>query len=290
MNNIILVDDDKSYAGSFIVEAKIENINVSSVQSFDGLKSLLPAHIHKYAGVVLDIKCLIRDNQIKEDSAFIGMALSYIDMNVPGFPRFILTGDETEFAKLKGFYPNERMYLKTPEGQQQLIQELVICVKNSGPLKLKRENTAVFEAFEQGKLDPSIEPILLKILQHGLTETNFANFRGLMGDIRNVLESIYKSINARNKTVIPDTLFRQTDRMVNFNQLMDHLNGYPDAKYKATKTSYQNTTISQSANFVYRSCSEMLHASPGGTYKVSFYTLRSLTNILMELIIWSKQY
>jgi hypothetical protein len=58
-------------------------------------------YAHKYAAVVLDIKCLLKDNQAKEDASFITAALKYLDSTIPRFPRFILTGDESEFDTLK---------------------------------------------------------------------------------------------------------------------------------------------------------------------------------------------
>jgi hypothetical protein len=36
-------------------------------------------YAHKYAAVVLDIKCLLKDNQAKEDASFITAALKYLD-------------------------------------------------------------------------------------------------------------------------------------------------------------------------------------------------------------------
>src|SRR5580693_9274493 len=97
MNNIILVDDDQKFIDCFVNEAAAKNISISPKNSLDGLKQLLPTFAHKYAAVVLDIKCLLKDNQAKEDASFIGAALKYLDSTISGFPRFILTGDDSEF-------------------------------------------------------------------------------------------------------------------------------------------------------------------------------------------------
>ncbi len=58
------------------------------------------------------------------------------------------------------------MYLKKPDHQKKLLEELNYCVQNAEPLRLKRENYGVFEAFERGFLHASKEPTLINILKH----------------------------------------------------------------------------------------------------------------------------
>lgn len=87
MNSIILIDDNNDFIRDFTNEAFAKGITVASKNSLEGLKQLLPAYQHKYAAVVLDIKCLLQDSQAKEDSSFIGSALTYLNSTVPLFPR-----------------------------------------------------------------------------------------------------------------------------------------------------------------------------------------------------------
>lgn len=289
MNNIILIDDIKAYVDSFVAEAKVKHINVSTAKSLEGLKKILPKFAHKFAGVVLDIKCLLTDDQPKEDASFIGDAMQFLDMNVPNFPRFILTGDQTEFDKLKGFYPKEKMYLKTPEDQERLLNDLILCIANSETLKIKRDNIKVFEVFETGKMNNAAELQLLKIIGEGLIEKNFINFKGILADIRALQENIYKSINSRNKAVVPDNMFRPNG-MIKFNDLMKHLYGNSIPPIAPTTIVYQNPTIYQLSNSLYWICGEYIHDDPNRTYFISDNTLKSLIYNLMELIIWSKQY
>lgn len=289
MNSIILIDDNDEFIKTFTNEAFAKGITVAAKNSLDGLKTLLPKYAHRYAAVVLDIKCLLTDDQAKEDSSFIGSALTYLNSTIPQFPRFILTGDESEFDTLKKYHADERMYIKKPDDQQTLLQELLFCVQNAETLKIKREYSTVFEVFQNGKMNDSSEQQLLRILKDGLVEKDFGKFKGLLADIRSFQEAIYKSINDRNKAVIPDNMFR-SNGMLKFNDLMKHLSGNAIPPATATSTIYQVPTIFQLANSLYWSSGEYIHEDPHRTYFISEYTIKSLINNLLELIIWSKKY
>ena len=291
MNSVILVDDDPKFVESFTNEAASKGITVSPKSSLDGLKQLLPAYSHKYAAVVLDIKCLLRDDQPKEDPEFIGAALTYLDSNIPGFPRFILTGDETEFDGLKRYYSRERMFLKKPEDQAQLFTQLIFCIQNAEPLKIKRENSSVFDVFDNGLLPSSKELTLINIFK-GYNEINPGNFRGIIGDIREIHEEIYKSLNRRNTAVVPNIYINSNGSPKFITNFYSHLEGNLDRNnnYNPTTQVYQDSTLLSQTKFIHQGCSEFLHGTSKANYHISHYTVKSLINSLMELIIWFKQY
>lgn len=291
MNSIILVDDDNNFIGSFKNDAYAVGITVAPKNSLDGLKQLLPAQAHKYAAVVLDIKGLLTDTQAKEDASFIASALKYLDSSIPGFPRFILTGDESEFETLKKYYKEEKLFLKKPDHQVQLLQALHYCVQNAEPLRIKRENPDVFDAFTAGLLPANKEQTLLNIFSNA-EEANPANFRGIIGDIREMHEEIYKSINNRNKAVFPDQFITGNGSPTFNAALFRHLEGNLDRNnnYNPTTQPYQDSTIQSTTKFIHTACSEYLHGTSRTGYSINRYTIKSLINGLMELIIWSKQY
>lgn len=289
MNSIILIDDNNDFIRDFTNEAFAKGITVASKNSLEGLKQLLPAYQHKYAAVVLDIKCLLQDSQAKEDSSFIGSALTYLNSTVPLFPRFILTGDESEFHSLKKYHADEKMFIKKPDDQEKLFEELLFCVQNADTLKMKREYSSVFEVFQSGKMNDASEQQLLRILKDGLIEKDFGKFKGILADIRSFQEAIYKSINGRNKAVVPDNMFRQNG-MIKFNDLMKHLSGGAIPPTSAITNIYQVPTIYQLANSLYWSSGEYIHEDPNRNYFISEYTLKSLIYNVLELAIWSKTY
>jgi hypothetical protein len=181
------------------------------------------------------------------------------------------------------------VFLKTPQDLEKLYLELADCIANSETLRIKRENLDVFQVFESGKMNGPAEQLLLQILKDGPAEKEFGKFKGILANVRSMQEAIYKSIHARNTAVVPANLFRPNG-MIKFNELMVHLNGYPDRSYRPTRNVYQNPTVSQLANSLYWSCGEYIHEDPNRTYFISDYTVKSLINNLMELILWSKQY
>lgn len=288
MNNIILIEDRQEFADQFIVEANSKNINTTHRRSFDGLQDILPKYSHKYAAVVLDIKCLIREDQEIEDASFIGTAMTYLDRTAPRFPRFILTGDDSEFENLKRYYADEKLFLKTPQDVQSLFRELQYCIDNSEDLRIKREHVSIFEIFENGWMDDQGEKQILKIIKEGLTISDPSKFKGICSDIRSMQERIYKTINANDKNVVPDSMIR--NGMIQFNNLMKHLSGNPTRPLNPTTTVYQNNTIDNIANSIYWSCGEYIHEDPNRSYFISDYTIKSLTGGLLELLLWSKQY
>jgi len=289
MNNILLIEDRTDFADQFAIEAKSRNINIVHRKSFEGLQEILPSLHHKFAAVILDIKCLMTDNQVQEDAGFIGAAMNFLNQNLPLFPRYILTGDDAEFDKFKSYFSKEKLYLKTPSDLKSLFEELKHCVDQSETLRVKREHYLVFEIFEKKRMNDVAERLLLKILLSGLLENDPGKFKGILSDVRSMQETIYKTINSKNTNIVPNNVF-ETNGKIKFNQLMTHLNGYPDRQYKPTRTIYQNGTIYNLANTLYWSCGEYIHEDPKRTYFISHYTVKTLINSLMELLLWGRQY
>lgn len=291
MNSIILVDDNQDFIEDFKNQAFAGGITVAPANSLEGLQKLLPKYVHRYAAVVLDIKCLLKDDQAKEDPSFITAALKYLDSTVPRFPRFILTGDESEFATLKRYYTDERMFIKKPDDQQKLLDELLYCVQNAEPLRIKRENTEVFDAFDRSLLPANKEITVINIIKR-YAETDTANFRGIIGDIRETHEEIYKALNNRNKNVVPDRYINGNGSPTFTGDFYKYLLGNPDHRngFLPTSTVYQDSTISSLTKFIHAACSEYLHGTSRTGYPISSYTIKSLINSLLEVIVWSKQY
>jgi hypothetical protein len=289
MNSILIIDDREDFVKDFVTKMSTKNITVATAKSFEGLQKQMPKIHYKIAVVILDIKCLISDNQEVENEDFIGTAITFLDQNYPKFPRIILTGDDESFTGFKKFYTNEEIFLKGQEDE--LLERIKWYCDNSENLKIKREYSKIFEIFEQSLMDSTQEVQMLNILKN-LNEKDFSKFGGIARDIRAMQEAIYKKINQKNSTIIPNDKFRTSDGMIEFNSLMLHLNGNLDKnnKYNPTTTIYQNNIINNFANTLYRGCGEYVHTTSSGTYMISNYALKSLIYNLLELMIWAKQY
>ena len=288
MENVLLIDDDGDFKDTFQIKAQAESFNLFHKKSFEGLQQIMPQIHHKIVAVVLDIKCLTSDNQAIEDEKFIGIATKYLDINFPRFPRIILTGDDDAFNGYKKYTDEENIFQKTPKGLKEALNKLKYFSRNSETLRIKRNNLIVFELFEKGYYDLNAEKTLISVLNN-IDESSFQNFGGILRDIRALQETIYKVINAKNKQVIPDKMYRPNG-MVNFNNLMIHLSGYPNNKFIPTKTVYQNSAIDNLSRSLYWTSGKYIHADPKETYFITNYTIKCLAYSLMELFIWSEEY
>lgn len=287
MNNILIVDDQKEFVDAFLTKMNAKGINVADARSFEGLQKQMPTIHHKIAVVILDIKCLINDNQEVENEDFIGTAITYLDQNYPKFPRIILTGDDESFVGFQRFYKNEQVFLKGQEDE--LFARIKWYCDNSENLRIKREYHEIFEIFEKNLMDSTQEIQMLNVLKN-LNEKDSSKFKGILSDIRSMQEAIYKKINQKNKTIIPDNMLK-TNGMIKWNSLMTHLIGNPSGNSRIpVNGSYKNQTIFNFADCLYWSCGQYIHTIPAESYMISQYALKSLIYNLLELLIWAKPY
>ncbi len=291
MTNIILIDDDKSFKELFLLKANQQSkpFNIIYRNSFEGLKELLPKIQRHAICVVLDVKCLMTPDQAMEDEAFISSAITYLDRNCPEFPRVILTGDDDSFKNLRKFYREEEILQKTPEGLEQAFQRFNYFLENSNDIQIREKYNEVFSLFQSGLYSTQDEETLLNVLQRSDLK-EFAQFGGILRDIRALQESIYKSINIKNKSVVPDSFFK-SNGMLDFNKLMRHLNGNPQVPGGSpVSVEFQNQAIFQLANTIYWTSGKYIHADPKEKYLISNYTVQALSYALLELYLWSKKY
>ncbi|MHC8388341.1 hypothetical protein ACYZTM_09950 [Pseudomonas sp. MDT2-39-1] len=285
MYKVLLIDDDKDFKETFSMDAQRFSIQTIYRNSLAGLQEVMPQHHNTIAAVVLDIKCLLTSDQPIENENFIGTAIKFLDTSYPNFPRIILTGDDDAFNNFKRFSGSEDVYLKTPQGLKDAIAKLNHFCKNSTSIKIIIDNPNVFNILKNPSYGAQTETTLINILKIQ-DETDITKFGGILRDIRSIQEVIYKAINQNNKTVVPDTYFKPNG-MIEFNGLMRHLSGNP-AGQTPTTTQYQNSAVRNLADSLYWTCGKYIHADPKETYHISNYTIRAMTNSLLEIVLWSK--
>lgn len=289
MNKILIVDDDVVFVEKFNQRALKNGFELFETNSLEQLKVKIKEVEHKIGAIILDIKCLLTDDQIIEDRAFISQALSFLDINYRHIPRVILTGDTNEFDNLQTLYPQEKLFLKQPEGFEKLFIELQYSCDNVDMLKIKAQHHDILEIFEEGLMDSTLEAQILNILKN-LNEKDTSKFGGILRDVRAMQEAIYKKINQKNKAIVPDSMI-QLNGMIKWNELMKHLIGKSSetncVKQRIPDTSaYKNQTIFNFADSLYWSCGQYIHTTP--PYMISQYALKSLIYNLLELLIWAK--
>ncbi|UJH90124.1 ATP-binding protein [Antarcticibacterium sp. 1MA-6-2] len=124
--SILLIDDKEEFKEDFKIKAQSKGYALAYGKSLEELKTILP-RIHKeIVAVILDIKCLIRNDQKIEKPDFIGATLNYLNQDYPDLPRLILTGDEKalDAAKMLFNTDTEIIYKKVPNEIDKLFAKL----------------------------------------------------------------------------------------------------------------------------------------------------------------------
>lgn len=284
MHKVLLIDDDNEFKESFKIELQAHNLQIIHKTSLEGLQETLPRVHNTISTIILDIKCLITESQEIESENFILTALKYLDTNFPNFPRIILTGDDEAFNHFKRFSAGEHIFQKTPDGLKGAINKINFFCANLETAKAISEHDHILKIIHNHGYDQNIESDLIQVLVT-INEKKFAQFGGILRNIRAIQETIYKTINKHNKSVVPDNLIRPNG-MIEFNKLMEHLNGHPK-NFKPTATEFQNSAIYNLADSLYWVCGKYIHSDPKESYHISNYTIKSLTYNLLELLIWS---
>lgn len=284
MYKVLLIDDDNEFKEALQLELQPHKLQLIHRTSLQGLQEILPNIQNTVSTIILDIKCLISDNQEIENENFILTALKYLDTNFPHLPRVILTGDDEAFGSFNRFSSEEYVFQKTPSGIAAAINKIIFFCENLSSTKLISEHRHILALIQDHGYDQATEASLIHILT-SLEEKNFTKFGGILRDIRAIQETIYKKINQHDKLVVPDNLIR-SNGMIDFNKLMAHLNGHP-IKFSPTTKAFQNQAIFNLADSLYWVCGKYIHSDPEETYYISNYTIKSLAYNLLELLIWS---
>lgn len=122
---LLLIDDKEEFKNTFLLEAQYRGYQIAWGKSQEDLEEKLPSLHRMITAVVLDVKCLLRNNQEIENNKFIGTALKFLNRNYKDLPRVILTGDEVAFTNASDiFSESEDIFKKDPEGFKNLFLKI----------------------------------------------------------------------------------------------------------------------------------------------------------------------
>ncbi|WP_196938648.1 AlbA family DNA-binding domain-containing protein [Sphingobacterium pedocola] len=122
---LLLIDDKEEFKDSFLIEAQSKGYRTAWGRSKQELEEKIPLLNRKITAIILDVKCLLTNNQEIENNNFIGAALSFLDRNYKHLPRVILTGDEEAFTNANNiFSESELIFKKDPTGLNNLFIKL----------------------------------------------------------------------------------------------------------------------------------------------------------------------
>lgn len=123
---LLLIDDKEDFMEDFKTVAQRYGYHVAWGKSFEDLKVKMPQLHLQITAVILDVKCLMTNDQEIEKEDFIGAAINYLSKEYSNVPRMILTGDEKALDGLKMFFNSEieDIYRKEPEQLDKLFQRI----------------------------------------------------------------------------------------------------------------------------------------------------------------------
>ncbi|GEM_PF-1662495 len=122
---LLLIDDKEEFKNTFLVEAQNRGYQIAWGRSQEDLESKVPKLHRKITAVILDVKCLLKNNQEIENNKFIGSALTFLNKNYKDLPRVILTGDKDGFTSASDIFSGtEDIYKKDPDGFEALFLKI----------------------------------------------------------------------------------------------------------------------------------------------------------------------
>lgn len=157
MNNkaLLLIDDKEEFKESFQTIAQRKGYKLAWGKSFEDMEMKLPSLHQKITAIILDIKCLITNDQKIEGEDFILKALLFLQSEYKDLPRLILTGDEKAFD-FSRFSKDELVFKKDPEDIEKMfnkIEEYNLNHENRIKTEDEREFFQIIKANEGRNLE-----------------------------------------------------------------------------------------------------------------------------------------
>ncbi|MFD2670964.1 hypothetical protein [Marinicrinis sediminis] len=289
-NYVLLVDDKIGFAEELKRSARPHNIDIVHKTNFRDMEVILPSIASKLTLIVLDIKCLKEPNQPIEGEDFLTIALSLLDEKYKELPRAILTADAEGFSTVKTWFPQEKLYKKIPGDIEALFNYITQKGLELENIKIKNKYFNVFQIFERGHVDISIENELVNLIKN-MHSDDLSQIKSNLVTIRRVQESILQTINKLDKSIVPDSCFKPNND-VKFWDAHKHLGGNKHRRnnHQPTQTEYYSGVIKVFSECVYKVSSDNGAHNPylNPAYQPTSFTVQAMVYSLFDLLLWFK--
>ncbi|MBF4516374.1 putative DNA binding domain-containing protein [Flavobacterium sp. ANB] len=151
--SILLIDDKEEFKDTFKIIAQNKGFRIAWGKSFEDLKEILPELHLEIVAVILDIKCLMTNDQKIEKEDFIGSALTLLNQEYPDLPKVILTGDEKALDGIKMFFNTKtvEVYKKESKEIDRLFLKLEHYSNNHSQRILSYEEKEILKIIKNGE-------------------------------------------------------------------------------------------------------------------------------------------
>lgn len=254
--DIILIDDEKEYCATMKNESRYYGMRVTDFQNWEeGIREFLSDV--RYKALILDAKCLIHQDDEKEDMNFLPYVLDKlreIEVN---------TNRHIPFVVSTGYFDNLVMFEKTLQERKakifsktapkkEMFEYLKSQIERSGEIQIEKEYADIFELFEKGHLDATFRSELMTLLKEMQTEDE-RKIADNFAAIRRIKETLMRVVKEKK----------------------------PD--FKQPKMVYEFSNLIKNVSSTYGS-----HGDKKLDYKSGKYAIISLTNALLEMLLWFK--
>lgn len=295
---ILWFDDEHETLEDIKENALLKKIKLIGFKNADdGLKILLN-NPNQYDGVLLDGLFFKTSNQSGDavsGEAFGEVAKVLGNLKAQGniIPWFIYSGQKS-FVKDKNELVNVLVDKSFANGKvfdknivddfEELCSEIIKEADKRPVTNVRHINPELFEIFELGYLPEAVEDNLLELLIKPLPSNN-SELKAILTNIRSIHESCL--LKLENIKVIPDS-------KDSFNNIIRHLSGNvsKDHGWKPTSTVYQTREIQNLHEWIYYTCGTYIHNLKDqhyAGYMISNYSVDSLRNGLLEILLWFKK-
>ena len=290
---VIWFDDEYESLNLFKEQSALNDIKLTGfTNSYEGQKEL-EANIEQYDAAILDGKFLTKPDEnlasMVEDKALFQVATTLERLSDrKKIPWFILSGQMSftrEVNRYADGFKNNVVYDKGSKSDwEKLWRDLKAAVNNLPETQIKHDNKSIFDIFNQGYLDSSVEHQVLRLLMQPKPK-NKVELKGVLTNIRSVHESIFNKLEEIG--IIPDSQAR-------LSQIVKHLSGNRSdaSNFVPTTSQYQNNSIENLHKWVHFTCSNYIHNLRDDNYNdymISNYAVESLKNGLLEILLWFKK-
>lgn len=298
MYDVIWFDDEHKKLELIKEEALLKGIRLIGFDNAtEGLTELLNNH-KNYHSVLLDGLFFTKENQQGDaltNEAFGQVAKALAELKAKGFviPWFVFSGQKS-FVKDKNTlvsvlgdkaFANGKVFDKNiDEDFEELCNHIKKEADKLPKTKVRHNNPEIFKIFELGYLPDSVADNVLELLIQPLPSTN-NELKAILTNIRSIHESCLIKLEAIQ--VIPNS-------RASFNSILKHLSGNlaRDNNWNATSNVYQTIEIENLHKWIYFTCGTYIHyldKQHYDGYMISNYTIESLRNGLMEILLWFKK-
>lgn len=281
--NILWIDDQFDQQLAFIALAGDHGLKIFPHKvSLEGINEY-EKNMQNYDAILLDAKVFnTSENESPTTEGLMNSIFRLRELQHKKYtPYFVFTGQADLYSSkdFEHMLPGISIYKKAIENEK-LFDDLKKSIDRTPEAQLRIKHQQVFEIFSNNLLDQTTEALLIKVLKDS-HKSGLEDIKGNLTILRSIQESLYNSL--KKNGIIPSHLTK-------FNEIKKHLDGNPDPKneHKPTGTVYQNSSVSILSNTLYWVSGQYIHNLENQNYIISQYSVKTLLNSLMELLLWYK--